>query len=176
MHQKWTRLSTETVLTTPYYTVSHDRYVLPTGDVGHYHYIDIAGSAMVVPVLDSGELVLVRQHRYLMRRDSLEFPAGGMKQGSEALCTAQEELREEAGYLARTWERIGQFAPYNGASNEMCQVFVARGLEQVGAQPDPTEEMALVLLTPDALREGIARGEVWDGMTLASFHLFQVVA
>lgn len=170
---KWARLSTETVLQTSYYALSHDRYVLPSGQVGDYHYIDIPGSAMVVPVLDSGELVLVRQYRYLMGRESLEFPAGGVKRGSDPLRTATEELREEAGYAAQGWEKIGEFAPYNGVSNEMCHVYLASGLAPVGAQPDATEEIALVPLSPDAMHQGIASWDIWDGMTLASFHLYE---
>ena len=168
---KWTRLSKETVLHTPYYRLSRDRYVLPSGATGEYHYIDIAGSAMVIPRLESGELVLVRQFRYLMGRDSLEFPAGGVKPESSPLATAQAELREEAGYLAAAWRPIGSFAPYNGASNEMCQVYLATGLTRVDAQPDVTEEIQVLSLAPAALQARIAAMEIWDGMTIAAFHL-----
>ena len=171
--KKWARLFKATVLETPYYRFSRDEYVLPGGGKGEYHYIDIGGSAMVVPVLASGKLVLVRQYRYLLGRESLEFPAGGMKQGSDALATARAELREEAGYVADRLEQIGEFAPYNGASNEMCHVFVARELSPVSAEPDATEEMEIVTLSRDEVRAKIASGEIWDGMTVASFHFLE---
>jgi ADP-ribose pyrophosphatase len=170
--EKWSRLSKETVLSTPYYRLSRDRYVLPDGAVGEYHYIDIPGSAMVVPLLESGELVLVRQYRYLMARASLEFPAGGMK-GGQPLQTAREELREEAGYHAGRLEKIGEFAPYNGASNELCHVFVGTGLTTVAAEPDATEELEVLSLPIGTVQERIASGEIWDGMTIASFFLFE---
>jgi ADP-ribose pyrophosphatase len=173
--KKWTRLSKETVLTTRWYTLSHDRYVLPGGEVGDYHYIDIPGAAMVIPLLRSGEVVLVRQYRYLMGRQSVELPAGGIKIGSDdPLATARAELREEAGYEAARWRRIGEFAPYNGASNELCHLFVAEDLTQVAAEPDATEEMEVITLPFDRVLAGIRSGEIWDGMTLAALCIYQL--
>ncbi len=169
----WSRLSKETVFTCPYYKLSHDRYRLPSGAEQDYHYVDIPGSTMVVPVLPDGTLILVSQHRYLVGKKSLEFPAGGMKEGYEALFNAKEELREETGYEAKSWEQVGEFAPYNGVSNELCRVFVARDLESVGPEPEPTEELEIVHLTPDDIRARIASGELWDGMTIVSFTLYE---
>lgn len=171
--EPWSQVSKETVLENPYYRVSRDRYRLPDGQIGDYHYVDIPGSTMVVPLLPDGTLVLVSQFRYLVRRTSVEFPAGGMKPGYDDLFNAQEELKEEAGYRAGRWDKIGEFAPYNGVSNEMCRVFLARDLESVRPEPEPTEEFEILHLTPDEVRQRIDGGELWDGMTVASFHYFE---
>jgi len=172
---KWTRLSKETVFDGPYFRFSHDRYVLPDGGEGHYHYVDIAGSAMVVPRLDNGELVLVSQYRYLMQRPSLEFPAGGVKEGSDFGRTAAEELREEAGFQAAHLDTIGAFSPYNGASNEMCRVYLATGLEPAPRAPESTEEIQVLSLPVEVVRSKISEGTIWDGMTIASFSLFELM-
>lgn len=172
-HPPWTRLSKRIVIGNPYYNVALDRYVRPDGQVAEYHYIDIPGSAMVVPVLPDGRLVLVSQYRYLMGRDSLEFPAGGMPVGSSPLQTARRELREESGYEAASWEKIGAFAPYNGVSNEMCHVFVATGLSFVAPEREVTEEMKTVELFIEEIEQQVRSGELWDGMTVASFLLFE---
>lgn len=169
----WSRLSKETVFSCPYYVLSHDRYRLPDGAVADYHYVDIPGSTMIVPQLSDGRLVLVSQYRYLVGRDSLEFPAGGMKPGYEAAFNAAEELREEAGYHAGTWRKIGEFAPYNGVSNEMCHVFLATDLELVGAEPEATEFFEIKYVAPDDVRRAIEDGSLWDGMTIASFRFFE---
>ncbi len=171
---KWSRLSKETLFESPYFRFSHDRYVLPGGGEGHYHYVDIAGSAMVVPQLESGELVLVQQYRYLMQRPSLEFPAGGVKEGSDYARTAAEELREEAGYRASHLDPLGAFSPYNGASNEMCRVYLATGLEPAPRAPESTEEIQVLTLSVEAVRSQIRAGTIWDGMTIASFHFFEL--
>ncbi|MFN0059338.1 MAG: NUDIX domain-containing protein [Planctomycetota bacterium] len=174
-HRKWQQISKEPVLQNPWYKMSRDSYVLPTGATGVYTYVDIPGSTMVVPRLDDGRFVLVRQFRYLFQRTSLEFPAGGLKEGIEALANARAELREEGGYVARDWQRIGQFAPYNGVSNEYCQVFLATGLERVEAAPEETEEIEVVPLAIAELRREIASGAVWDGMTISALALYDAL-
>ncbi len=174
-HKKWERLSTAPFFDCPFYTFSHDRYRLPDGSVGDYYYLDIAGASMVVPLTDEGKLVMVRQYRYLMQRSSVEFPAGGMRlPDRDPVANAHKELREEAGLEADIMEEIGAFAPYNGASNETCHVYLARGLRRVRPEPDPTEEMELLQLRPDDVARLIGRGEIWDGQTITSFYYFRM--
>ncbi len=128
---------------------------------------------MVLPVLESGELVMIKQFRYLMGRTSLELPAGGIKRGMTPLATAQQELREEAGFVAERWEEIGRFAPCNGLSNELCHVFLATDLQQTAVEPESTEEMEVLHVSVASVTEMIRAGEVWDGMTLASFRYYE---
>lgn len=170
---KWQRLASEVVHETAWYRLSRDRYVLPGGAEGVYTYVDIPGSTMVVPAFEDGTLLLVRQFRYLMQRPSLEFPAGGLKRGVDPLDNARRELHEEAGLLATSWTELGRFAPYNGVSNEYCRVYLATGLEPVPAAPEPTEEMECQRMSLDELRAIIDRGELWDGMTVASLALYE---
>ncbi len=170
----WSQLRSETLIETPWLKIARDVYVKPDGSEGLYTYVDIPGSTMTIPVLESGELILVRQWRYLMQRSSLEFPAGGLKPGMSPLEGAEEELREEAGYAANSWEKIGEFAPYNGVSNEYCHVFIATGLEEVGVEPESTEEIEVARLTVDELRRQIVSREIWDGMTINCFALYEL--
>lgn len=124
---------------------------------------------MVIPVLPGGELVLVNQYRYLASKESLEFPCGSVKDGSTHDRTAWEELAEETGYSAGTLLLAGEFNPYNGVTDEMCRVYVARDLTFVGDAPEETEEFELVTLRPEELDARIASGDVWDGMTIAAW-------
>lgn len=153
--------------------MSFDEYRLPDGGVGQYTYVDIPGSTMVVPERADGRLVLVRQYRYLMARPSLEFPAGGLPVGRDPLDNARRELQEEAGLEALAWTKLGEFAPYNGVSNEMCHVYCASNLREIATAPEPTEEIEVHVLSLDELHERVDRGEIWDGMTLASLLVYE---
>jgi ADP-ribose pyrophosphatase len=124
---------------------------------------------MVVPVGADGRLLLVNQYRYLLDRESLEFPCGSVKDGSTYDRTAWEELAEETGFSAGSLFGVGEFDPYNGVTDEMCRVYVATALRFVGGAPDDTEEFELVWLTPGELDERIASGFIWDGMTIAAW-------
>lgn len=168
----WERLAKETVFSCPYYRLSHDRYERPDGEIGDYFYVDIPGSTMVIPRLDDGRFVLTRQYRYLMGRHSVEFPAGGLPLGIESLDNAKKELREEAGYSAAHWEKLGEFAPYNGVSNELCRAYLATGLTAVGADPEPTEEISNVVMSGPEIEALIESGELWDGMTVNTWFLY----
>ena len=173
-HPKWTRLSKEPFFKCPFYTFAHDTYCLPDGSTGDYYYLDIPGSSMIIPRLDRDRLIMVRQYRYLMGRHSLEFPAGGIREGSDPLENARKELREEAGYQAGEWQKIGEFAPYNGASNEICNVFLASGLIPVKAEPEPTEEFEIVHVPMADIPGMISSGDLWDGQTILAFTYFQL--
>ena len=167
----WKTISRETVIANPWWSYRKDTVELPDGSRGEYHIVHTEGASMVIPLLETGEVVLVSQYRYLGGRRSLDFPCGGVKPGRTYEQTASEELAEEAGYAADTMTEIGSFNPFNGVTDEVCRVYLARGLRPVNAAPDPTEDCAPHLMLPAELERRIRSGEIWDGMTLAAWVL-----
>jgi ADP-ribose pyrophosphatase len=159
------------VLRNPWWTYKRDAIELPSGKRGEYHYVHTNGSSMVVPILADGRLLLVNQYRYLLDRESVEFPCGSVKDGSTFDETARHELAEETGYAAGRLDRIGEFNPYNGVTSEMCRVYVARDLRYVGGTPDETEEFEIVFATPAEVEASLGTGVIWDGMTIAAWSI-----
>jgi ADP-ribose pyrophosphatase len=169
MLKKWKKKSESIIVKNPWWIYKKDEAVLPNEKTGEYHYVYTNGSSMTVPVLPDGRILFVNQFRYLNNRESLEFPCGGVKDGHSYEETARNELEEEAGYCALEWRKVGEFNPYNGVTNEICRVFIARRLTAVGARPDETEEFENIILSPDEIISRIASGQIWDGMTLAAW-------
>jgi len=167
--KKWKKLSESVVSRNPWWTYKRDTFELPSGKPGEYHYVHTNGSSMVIPILGDGTVILVNQYRYLVGKESLEFPCGSVKEGSSHIETARHELAEETGYAAKRLTRIGEFNPYNGVTSEMCQVYVARDLRFVGGTPDETEEFEIVRATPAEIEAKIGAGDIWDGMTIAAW-------
>ena len=165
----WKKLSEEILARNPWWTYKKDVCELPSGKPGEYHYVHTNGSSMVIPLTKEGRVLTVKQYRYLLGRESIEFPCGSVKDSSSYDATAREELGEETGFSARTLVCVGEYNPYNGVTNEMCRVYVARGLEHVGAAPDETEEFELITMSLREFEERIADGTVWDGMTIAAW-------
>jgi len=169
---RWKRLSSEVRFQNAWWTYRLDRFVLPTGTEGEYHHVHTEGSAMVVPVADDGRLLLVNQYRFLLDRESLEFPGGGVKPGQRPEDAARAELSEEAGVAARELVHVGRFNPYNGVTDEMCDLYVARGLvPDPHARPEETETLEVEPLEVADFEARLAAGEIWDGMTLAAWCL-----
>jgi len=162
-------ISRSVIYKNPWWSYCLDRVGLPSGKSGEYHYVLTNGSAMVVPIDETGKLMLVRQYRYTGGRDSIEFPCGGLKDSATYEETARNEMVEETGFLAELLEPAGSFNPCNGLLDEICKVFIARNLTFVGARPDETENFELIRLTIEQMRRYIREGTIWDGMTIAAW-------
>ncbi len=169
--QRWKKLRRVFEIRNPWWSYRKDEFVIGDGTTGEYHGVHSEGSSMVVPVDSAGRILMVNQYRYLNDRESLEFPCGSVKGGSDHDATAALELAEETGTKAASLSRVGAFNPCNGMTDEICRVYLARGLSPGGAAKDPTEEFELRAITPGELDAGIASGEIWDGMTLAAWSI-----
>jgi ADP-ribose pyrophosphatase len=167
----WKKLRQITEVRNPWWTYRHDEVLLPNGRLGAYHYVHVLGSSMILPVTEDGRIVLVNQYRYLAGRESLEFPCGSVKEGSSHDETARLELAEETGFQARHIRSVGEFNPYNGVTDEMCRVYIARELVPVSAHRDETEEFEQAKLTVAEIEQAISSGRMWDGMSLAAWAL-----
>lgn len=163
------RVSTKVVFKNAWWRYCLDQIEFPSGKTGEYHYALTHGSSMTVPVAEDGKLLLVRQYRYTGKRDSIEFPCGGVKEGTTYDQAAANELAEETGFAAAEIEHVGSFNPCNGLLDEICKVYIARNLRYVGARPDETESFELVRLTREEIDALIRDGIIWDGMTLAAW-------
>jgi ADP-ribose pyrophosphatase len=159
----------------PWWRYCCDQIELPSGKSGEYHFAQTNGSSMVIPKTEEGKLILVRQYRYTGKRDSIEFPCGGVKEGSTYDETAEQELVEETGFLSESLESVGGFSPCNGLLDEICRVYIARNLRHVGAQPDETEHFELVCLSKEEVDALIQDGTIWDGMTLAAWAIVRPI-
>jgi ADP-ribose pyrophosphatase len=167
--KRWTTTVRTVLFTNPWWVYHRNEFQLPSGKPGEYHFVHTNGSSMVIPLEGDGRIILVNQYRYLMDRESVEFPCGSVKDGSTHEETAWNELAEETGHSATGLFQVGEFNPYNGVTDEMCRVYLARDLRYVGGNPDETEEFEIVRLAPDEIDRKIRSGEIWDGMTIAAW-------
>lgn len=166
-----TTIASETVFDGVLLSVRRDRVRLPDGREGVREWIDHSGAVLVVAQLDDGRLVFVRQFRYPVGRVLLELPAGRIDPGEDPEACARRELREETGFEARRWQRLGTIDPCVGYSNERIEIFLARDLTAVGAQPDAEEFLEIVFVSPEKAEKSVRDGGVTDAKTIAALFL-----
>jgi ADP-ribose pyrophosphatase len=124
------------------------------------------GAVMVIGLLDDGQVVLERQFRHPMQAVMTEFPAGKLDAGEGSLACAQRELLDETGYSAREWAFAGRLAPTIAYSDELIDIWFARGLTLGARQLDSGEFLDVFPATPAELQAWCFSGEVIDCKTL----------
>ena len=161
-----TPLSSKTVYRGKLLHVLEDEVRLPDGKTARREYIRHPGASMMVPFLDARTVVLVRQYRYPLGRHFLEIPAGKVDAGEDPEQAARRELREECGYEAGQWRRLGTIHPCIGYSDEAIELFLARDLRHVGHAPDDEEFLEVVTMDFAAALEAVRDGRITDQKTV----------
>jgi ADP-ribose pyrophosphatase len=131
-------LSAQPRFTSPRFRLDLERFATPDGEVER-PVIHHPGAVGVIVVPAPGRLLLVRQYRYALRRETLEIVAGTRVPDEAPEATAHRELREEAGRTARSLREVLRFYPAPGVSDELMIVYRADGLGVVPAAPEHGE-------------------------------------
>ena len=80
--------------------VRKDEVILPDGNTGTREWIKHPGAICCIPVLENGNICLIQQYRYSVRKHMIELPAGKLDIGEKPKDCAKRELEEEIGYQA----------------------------------------------------------------------------
>ena len=164
---------TESVFSGRLLQVRRDTVRLPNGAPATREHILHPGAVMIVPVLDSGELVMERQYRYPLGQDFIEFPAGKRDPGEEPAETARRELLEEAGFEASHWEHLGGIHVAIAYSNERIDLYLARGLRHVGARLDDDEFLDILHVPRERAMGWLAQGKITDAKTVVGLLMLE---
>ena len=162
-----------TLLSGGFLEVRRDDVLLPDGSQATREFVKHPGAVAVVPILDDGRVVLVRQHRYPLSKVLLEWPAGKLEAGEDQLVCAARELREETGFVAREWAFAGEIHNAAAYSSESIWLWFARGLQAGPARPDAGEFVESVCCTIDELEALELRDLLPDVKTLVGLRWLQ---
>lgn len=146
--------------------VKKDRVRLPNGGESTREYIVHPGAAVVIPLFANGDILLERQHRYPLRRDFIELPAGKFDPEESELTCAQRELREETGYVAGRWRELPTFYPCIGYANERLVYFLAEDLSYSGENMDEDEFLEILRIPFDEALAMIGDGRIDEAKTV----------
>ena len=145
-----------------------DAITLPNGRQVEREVVEHDTVAVVVPIDQNDNVVLVRQYRHPIGQDLLEVPAGIVEGSESPEDCARRELQEETGYAAGTLHTLGGFWTSPGFSDEYMYAYVARELAPSRLEGDPDEDIEVERLSVAEVIRSIRDGDIRDAKTIAS--------
>ena len=148
-----------------------EKVTLPNGAIKNREIVRHPGAAAMVPLLDDGEVVLIRQYRHAVGEFLWEIPAGTLEPDEEAIECARRELVEETGYEAARFDKLAEILPAPGYTDEHIHIFLVTGLK-LAEQKLEDDEVSEARPTPfDTALEMITKGEIQDAKTITGLLL-----
>jgi ADP-ribose pyrophosphatase len=154
----------------PAFRVTADEVLEPSGVHTRRDIVHHSGSVVILAVEDGHaepRVLLEHQYRHAARQLLWELPAGRIDEGENDLTAAKRELLEETGYTASRWRAILRFYASPGFLAETMNLYLARGLRQGQAQPEPDEVIHIRMVALSTAVRMVMRGTIKDGKTIA---------
>jgi ADP-ribose pyrophosphatase len=153
--------------------VRQEHGILPDGRSVTFHAVRVPAVAYILPLLDDGRVVLIRQYRPIVGAEIWELPAGTIEAGELPEACAHRELVEEAGYAAGRLEPLGEALADPGLTDERIFLFLARDLRAMARDLDDDEHITVAPVPlAEAYRMADA-GEILDAGTLIALLRFR---
>lgn len=146
---------------------------MPSGRRSTRLILEHSGSVAVVPLLDDGRIVLIRQFRLAVRGTIWEIPAGHIEGGEKPEDCARRELEEETGYRAGRVQPLFEAYLSPGSSTELMRFFVATRLERGENRPEADEIIAVRQVETTEVERMLSTNEIRDTKTIAAIAYLQ---
>jgi ADP-ribose diphosphatase len=129
------------------------------------------GAVVVVPMLDDETVLLVREYAAGMHRYELGLVKGRIDEGETPEQAADRELKEEAGYGARSLVHLRSLTLAPTYMSHEAHLVLARDLYPEHLPGDEPEELEQVPWKLDALHELILREDFSEGRSIAALFI-----
>ena len=136
---------------------------------GSDHDIEIVHHRPVVvmiPIDRDGRVILIKQYRAVVERETYEFPAGGIEADESEETAVRRECEEEIGRVPRRMEKLGEWYSSPGFCDELMIFYRIWDLEDPPPdsphKPDEDERISPHPVTIEEARVMLKRGEIAD--------------
>jgi ADP-ribose pyrophosphatase len=131
------------------------------------------GAVVILPLLDDGTVVFVRNYRVAVEETLIELPAGTLDHAEDPQLTAMRELAEETGYRAGNIEHLLTFCMSPGILDEKMHFYLATSLMAGEMALEPGEDIQPFLCPWEEAIALARRGEIRDAKTLVGLLYYE---
>ena len=149
---------------------------LPNKDISTREVVNHTGGVAILPIDNEGNIYLVKQYRFPIRKVLVEIPAGKFDSPNEdPLECGKRELAEEIGKQANKWIELGYIYTTPGFLAGKVYLYLAKELTEVGVNPDDGEFVEVLKVTTEEMKEMIKRGEITDSKSICAFYKYLLI-
>ncbi len=160
-------LESETVYKGKIFDIKKDKVLLENGNVARRDVLVHKGACAAVPLTKDNKIIFVKQYRHPAGEFLLEIPAGGLEIGEDPKECIVRELQEEIGYKPGQVEFLFQLFLAPGYSSEKLYCYLCTDLSVSSLPCDDDENLKVITLDFDEIRDKINKGEIKDAKTVA---------
>ena len=164
-HGPWTIKQSEWIYQDAFVRLRRDDVIRPDGKDGTHVVVLQKPGVCVLPIDQSGDVILTNEFHYGIGRYSLEGVSGGIDPGESPDETARRELQEELGLAADDWQRLTSIDPFTTITVSPTQLYIARQLRSVPHAPEGTETIQRATLSLTAAVDQVMTGSITHGPT-----------
>ena len=143
-----------------------DDVVLDDGKKTKREVVHHNGGACIA-LRDGDYYFMVKQYRYALGKDMLEFPAGKIEKDEDPGVTIAREAYEETGFTAKNIKSLGYIIPTCGYDDEKIYLYYGEVDKEVGQHLDEHERIDVFKYKYEDIKKMIVSGEIDDGKTIA---------
>lgn len=165
-------LSSEILFSGKVFDLQVDEIEYESGNSGIREIAIHPGGAVVVPITESGKVVMITQFRYPFQKVLLELPAGKLDRDEDPDKCAPRELEEETGYAAKKIVKLGAICTTPGFCTEMLHIYLATELVEGEHKREEGElGMEVFEYSFQEIDEKILKGEIYDAKTICGIQM-----
>lgn len=140
--------------------------------VDDFSVVTVANVSMVIPVLENGRIVMVKQFKPGAGELTLEFPAGRLKPDQNYEEAARMEMMEETGMEVGELIEVGETVTFPTKGSERVMGYVGRDVRKTETQClDEHEEIEVVDFSRDEISQMVIDGRINTAPSITVWHL-----
>ena len=144
-----------------------DDVMLENGNEAKREVVMHPGGVAIALKDENNNYFLVKQYRYALEKYMLEMCAGKLEANEKPDDAIIRECQEELGYEVNDLVSLGQIVPTCGYCNEIIYLYHGKQGKYVGQHFDVDENINVVKLSLDEIKDKIMSGEIDDSKTIA---------